>query len=151
MNYCHTQRAPLWAILVAVAVALVLAPVLLGAPNPAVLSLLGVGLLVAFVAFCLQTLTVRDEGTHLTLRYGPIPVFRHRIPYDAMTEAKRARSSWIDGWGIHWAPGRGWIYNLWGFDCVEIRLGQKLVRVGTDDPDGLTRFLDAKIRGLGKT
>ncbi len=33
-----------------------------------------------------------------------------------------ARSNWLDGWGIHYFPGRGIIYNLWGFDCVRVQI-----------------------------
>ena len=33
-------------------------------------------------------------------------------------------------------PGRGWTYNLWGFDCVKLTLGRKIIRVGTNDAEG---------------
>jgi hypothetical protein len=62
-----------------------------------------------------------------------------------MSDVAAARSSWIDGWGIHYIPGRGMTYNLWGFDCVEIDMNGRTVRVGTDDPEGLTDFLKGRI------
>ena len=55
------------------------------------------------------------------------------------------RSSLLDGWGIHYFPGRGWTYNLWGFDCVVLRMKKKTLRVGTDDPDGLLEFLQSRV------
>jgi hypothetical protein len=105
-----------------------------------------VAVIIVPLAFCFKTLTVQDERTHLALRYGPVPVFAKRLAYAEMTDVKRARSTFTDGWGIHWGPGRGWTYNLWGFDCVEIRLGDKLLRVGTDDADELAGFLQTKIK-----
>ena len=42
-------------------------------------------------------------------------------------------------------PGKGVIFNLWGFDCAKISLGKKTIRVGTDDIDGLVSFLRGKI------
>ena len=50
----------------------------------------------------------------------------------------------IDGWGIHYIPGRGWTYNLWGFGCVKLTVRGKVVRVGTNDVENLARFLGEK-------
>lgn len=50
----------------------------------------------------------------------------------------------MDGWGIHYILGRGWTYNLWGFGCVKLTLGRKVVRVGSDDVENLVEFLKAK-------
>ena len=55
------------------------------------------------------------------------------------------RSRVLDGWGIHWLPVRGWIYNVSGFDCVAITTRRGRLRVGTDDPGGLATFLQRKI------
>jgi len=40
------------------------------------------------------------------------------------------------------------MYNMWGFDCVKIRLGKKTIRVGTDDVTGLVNFLKTKLPSL---
>lgn len=100
--------------------------------------------LFAVLAACFGTLTVRDAGDHLDVRFGPIPLFGTRVRYDAIEGFAAARSRLIDGWGVHWIPGRGWTFNLWGFDCVEISTGKGTVRIGTDDPDGLAAFLAAR-------
>ena len=34
--------------------------------------------------------------------------------------------------------------NLWGFACVKLTLGRKVIRVGTDDAEGLAKFLGEK-------
>jgi hypothetical protein len=135
----------MYLVLIASSVVFLALATVLPAPAAARVTPVAVAVLVLFMACCFKTLTVRDEGAHLAVRFGPLPVFRKRIPYADMTDAKRSRSRFVDGWGIHYVAGRGWTYNLWGFDCVEIRLGQKLVRVGTDDPDGLAQFLKGKV------
>lgn len=58
-----------------------------------------------------------------------------------MQQIRRARSKLIDGWGVHWLPGRGWTFNLWGRDCVEGNTARRRLRIGTDDPEGLANFL----------
>ncbi len=101
--------------------------------------------LFGFLAFCFKTFTVSDQGDHLLLRFGPLPVFKKRIPYAAITEVRRSRSRFVDGWGIHKVLGRGWTWNLWGFDCAELRVDGQTLRVGSDDADGLVRFLRERI------
>jgi len=98
-----------------------------------------------FFAFSFKFLRVHDDGDCLAIRFGPLPVFRRRIPYSQITGVEAGGSGFIDGWGIHYMPGRGLTYNLWGFDCVIVRLGAKTVRIGTDDVDGLVAFLRSKI------
>ena len=97
------------------------------------------------LALMFRSLTIRDEGEWLALRYGPLPVFRKRIRYAEITSVEPGRISIIDGWGIHYILGRGWTYNLWGFGCVKLTLGRKIIRVGTNDVDNLARFLRNKL------
>jgi hypothetical protein len=141
MLYRHTQKSPLgWMLL------LVTTGCGVGAWLTRDLGMAGVGALPALFAACFWTLTVEDGVDHLAVRFGPVPVFGTRIRYDAMTSVEAGRSTLIDGWGIHFVPGRGWTYNLWGWDCVVIGRGQGAVlRVGTDDAEGLVAFLNARV------
>ncbi len=51
------------------------------------------------------------------------------------------RNSWWYGWGVRKVPG-GWMYNVWGYDAIELELASgKVFRIGTDDPDGLLAAL----------
>jgi hypothetical protein len=68
-----------------------------------------------------------------------------RIAYDQIDRAERSRSRWIDGWGVHWVPGRGWTYNIWGFDCVTLTMGKRTVRLGSDDAESLLAMISEKI------
>jgi hypothetical protein len=38
----------------------------------------------------------------------------------------------------------GWVWNIWGYDCVVIRMKRGTLRVGTDDADGLVEFLRSR-------
>ena len=90
-------------------------------------------------------LTVRDAGEHLAVRFGPLPAFGIKIAYAEITSVEPDRTSIIDGWGVHYVPWRGTTYNLWGFGCVKITVGRRIIRVGTDDVEGLTAFLRERI------
>ena len=144
MHYEHTQKASLNLIFYAVAFSMLAATVLLSEPWPISLVLELGAVLVGVAGAMFGFLTVRDAGDHLAVRYGPIPVFGARFPYARITKVQRGRSALIDGWGIHWVPGRGTTYNLWGRDCVTFRFGRRLIRIGTDDAENLTEFLEKK-------
>ncbi|MHC5054472.1 MAG: hypothetical protein ACYTKD_07130 [Planctomycetota bacterium] len=151
MEYEHTQRSPLHLMLLACGAGSAILAWSVSDDRPAMLIALSVTLVLVAVAFCFATLTVRDTGTHLAVRFGPIPLFGTSIAYSDITEVAAARSSVLDGWGVHWTPGRGWIYNLWGFGCVRVGLGGKAVRIGTDDVEGLVRFLTSKLESAKPT
>ena len=111
--------------------------------------LLGAAVVMIVAAMCVGYLIVRDEGDYLALHYGPLPIFRRRIPFSNIRSVEPGRSNVFEGWGIHYIPGRGMIYNLWGFDCVKIQVDHRTVRVGTDDVKGLVRFLREKLTSQG--
>ncbi len=141
MQYEHTQRGALHSILWGSA-GLMFAMAWLSRAVwlPALILVITGGVILA-VSLCFRDLTVRDEGDHLSVRFGPLPLFGTRIPYAEITDVQPGRSNLLDGWGVHWLPGKGWIFNIWGFDCVSITLKQRMVRVGTDDLDNLLAFL----------
>jgi len=109
-------------------------------------SIFGVAALLLACAWTMEYLTIEDRGDGLYLHYGPLPLFRKSFPYRLMTRAEPGRTTILDGWGIHWVLGRGWTYNLWGFNCVVVRLGKRTIRIGTDDRENLAAFLVRKIR-----
>lgn len=141
MRYHHTQHAPLYLLLGGAGAAMLVAAAT-GVAWPVQLILLCTGLLMLLFSAAFRQLTVSDEGDHLLVQLGPLPLFRRRIAYADIEQVQQARSTFLDGWGIHLSPSGGWVWNLWGFDCVDVCLsrGRKL-RVGTDDPEGLEAFL----------
>ena len=153
-TYQHTQNGPWYLLLYALT-----AVCLTGSWALSVLALqiifLVTGLLMYLLATSLQYLTVADEGNHLAIRFGPLPLFRRRILYDDIREVETGRTTFSDAWGIHWSPWGGWVWSISGFDCVVIRLKRGTIRVGTDDIDGLVAFLRSRIAtqepaGLGR-
>jgi hypothetical protein len=145
MEYEHTQRGPLYLIVYGLGVAVLVGAWFLRHVPELWRSWAGIAVVSALLAESLRYLTVRDEGDWLAIRFGPLPLFRKRIRYADVTAVEPDRTTFGDGWGIHWAPGRGWTYNLWGFDCVRLTLGRKVIRVGSDDVDNLVDFLRAKV------
>jgi hypothetical protein len=53
----------------------------------------------------------------------------------------------LDGWGIHMSIRGGWVWNLWGRDCVVVHLKKGTLRIGTDDAANLEVFLQGKACG----
>ncbi len=145
MGYHHTQKGPLHYIMFATAAIMFLGAWLAREEPIAAIVVSVTGLLVFVLAFAFVRLTVQDEVDCLAIRFGPLPLFSKRIPYGEITAVEPDRTNFLDGWGVHWIPGRGWTYNLWGFDCVKLTLGSKVIRVGTDDVENLVEFLRGKI------
>ena len=145
MDYHHTQKGGLHLILYPVVGGLLLVAWSVRGDPVAGVILLGSALVMLMLTFSCHHLTVSDERDCLAICYGPLPLFRKRIDYASITAVDADRSSVLDGWGIHYVPGRGWTYNLWGLDCVKLTLGRKVVRVGTDDVDNLVTFLRTKV------
>ena len=111
----------------------------------AVAILLASAAVILVLAWSFKQLTIQDEGDYLGIAYGPLPIFYKRFAYDTIEAVERGRTKVIDGWGIHWVPGRGMTYNLWGFDCVNLTIRGKTVRLGTNDPDGLLAAVQEKL------
>ena len=145
MQYNHTQKAPLHYILYGVVIAMLpLLWTLADEPGATITISAVMAILLAFSGM-FQTLTVRDEGNHLAIRYGPLPVFFKNVRYAEIKSVEPDRTKFIDGWGIHWVPGRGTTYNLWGFDCVKLEVGNRVIRIGSDDVENLVEFLRARL------
>ncbi len=145
MEYVHTQRAPLHYMLHGVAAILVVSA-WLSLGEPIIAIILGVtGCLMVIFALSFRSLTVSDDGERLSIRFGPMPLFRKSIAYSDITRVEPGRSSFIDGWGVHYMPGRGWTYNLWGYGCAVVHLGRKVIRIGSDDVENLVDFLNRRI------
>ncbi len=144
-EYDHIQHSPLYWSLLVPAIGVAIGAATTPKPSDAQVFLL-LTVLLASLAFCFRWLRICDEGDFLGVRFGPIPLFGKRFRYADISSAEPSKTSFADGWGIHWVPGRGWTYNLWGFDCVLLTLKNgRTIRVGTDDPDGLASFLQWKI------
>ena len=69
---------------------------------------------------------------------------------DDIEKVEVGRTMILDGWGIHYSVRGGWVWNLWGRDCVALRLKNGgVLRIGTDDASNLAGFLEGKIARQG--
>ncbi len=144
MSYEHTQTGP-WHFL-GYLFALIMVPVIWEAGDePMAVLVLGAAMLpVIALTAGFSRLTIRDDGDQLGVYFGPPFVWRTRIAYRDIESVQPDRSTFWDGWGVHWMPGKGTIYNVWGFDCVRVKTAKRTVRLGTDDAPRLVAFLTAK-------
>lgn len=149
-SYDHIQQGRLHWLLLTIAVIEVAAVWLLwGESEEGALAtrllLGGMSVVMLMLAVCFKHLRVRHDGQELQVSFGPVPLLRRSVRYADMTEARPGRSSFLEGWGIHLAKGGGWIWNIWGRDCVEITLRSGRLKLGTDDVDGLMAHLQQRI------
>jgi len=148
-RYSHTQQAPLCLLVYALAaVFLTLGYFVQDAP-PIPWLFPPIGLLMLVVAASFHHLTVQDQGDILSVRFGPVRLFRKTINYTDIASVEVGRTLLLDGWGIHMSIRGGWVWNLWGRSCVVVRYKNGgTLRIGTDDAENLIEFLERKIREL---
>jgi hypothetical protein len=152
-GYWHTQKAPLCLVLCGSALAcFVLAGVLPPIPGvPGTIIAAAVGLLFAMLAPAFHHLTVKDEGDRLTIRFGPLLLFRRTVQYADIERVEVGRTPLLDGCGgIHYSIRGGWVWNLWGRDCIVVHLKKGgVLRIGTDDSLNLASLVEPKIAQQG--
>jgi hypothetical protein len=80
------------------------------------------------------------DGESVRVWFGP-GVIRKRIALAEISSWRAVRNPWYVGWGIRAGP-RGMIWNVSGFDAVELDLaGGRHFRIGTDEPEVLVRAI----------
>ena len=136
--YRHTQTG--WTIIALVGAAIVVEVVIaaaLASENTVALALSGaVAAVLAVVLALFSTLTVSVDDAAVRLSFG-LGVLRREVPLDEVVAARAVKNPWIAGWGVRVIP-HGRLYNVGGFDAVELQLdGGRVVRVGTDEPAAL--------------
>lgn len=141
LTYHHTQKGPWWLLLYVLAVVFLAVSWFVRSVPALGITFFVTGLFMFLLGVSFHHLTVSDEGTQLAIRFGPFPLCRKRIWYDDILEFEKGRTTFLDGWGIHLSLRGGWVWNIWGRDCVVVRLKRSTIRIGTDDPDGLVTFL----------
>ncbi len=143
-HYSHTQVSPVRYGLLAVIVASVAAGWNWRADFWVWFAMLCIIGLSIFLLLTMTTLTVEDEEETLWVHFGPLPLFSTWIRFDEIQEFQATRSRIVDGWGIHFIPGRGWTWNLWGLECVELQLHGSPLRLGTNDSANLADYLKTR-------
>lgn len=106
------------------------------------LFLLAAVLGICAIVFC--SLTIELSDSFLSWYFGPGLIRKHV----ATTEIKDAivtKSRLVHGWGVHFTS-KGWLYNVSGFDAVQITLKSgKTFLLGSDEPEQLCSALQRAI------
>jgi len=94
--------------------------------------------LILFIIASFATLTVTIDDKYLRIKFG-YGIFRKRFLISDIASIKQVKNHWYYGWGIRfWLWPRMWIYNISGFDAVELTMKNgKIYRIGTDEPEKL--------------
>lgn len=101
-------------------------------------GVVAVPLLLAGLLFATLTVEVDARELRASFTFGLI---RKRFALADVRGLRAVRNPWYYGWGIHKLRG-GWIWNISGFEAVELDLADGSVwRVGTDEPAALVRAI----------
>ncbi|MFH1142616.1 MAG: hypothetical protein V1695_02790 [Candidatus Uhrbacteria bacterium] len=143
MNYKHTQIGKLM-IVVAVLLAVYFGFIFQYAGYEPVLVIVSVLVLLLLASF--STLTVMIDEEYLRIKFG-YGIFSKRLKLDQIDSEKAVKNHWYFGWGIrYWVRPKMWIFNVSGFDAVEIKMKNgKVFRIGTDEPEALEQAITQSI------
>ncbi len=103
---------------------------------------------VVFAAVFTSTMTVIVTSNKLCFSMG-FGVFRKTIPLKQISDTRPVKNKWWHGWGIHYIPKVGTLYNISGMRSVEINLKDgKNLRIGSDQPCLLSSTIKSAIASL---
>lgn len=139
-RYVHRQYSPLMSILL---VLLVAANMSAGWTD-GYSRIVAVVILVFMATFALLTTQVDERGVRWAFTFG---VPSGRIALEQIESVAVTQTNWLEGWGLHWTIWHGWLWNVSGFQAVEIHYGGgKRVTLGTDEPHALCAAIE-RMRG----
>lgn len=140
MRYEHTQRSYLLHWVVAPLFLVALVGMFSGGATLLVWVLVtAFAVVFAWLVVTFSMLTVIVDGDQIRVYFGrgwP----RKTVSKREVTAVMQVRNQWWHGLGIGiWIIPKGTLWNVWGLDAVELRLGSgRVFRIGTDDADALT-------------
>ena len=148
MKYKHTQIGYLmiFATLIALVLfthayitALAEPPSYYSGPNFAVTAIMALTL---FILASFVSLQVTIDEKYLRIKFG-YGIYQKKFLLNDVMSAKIVKNNWYYGWGIRvWFWPKMCIYNVSGFDAVEIKLKNgKIYRIGTDEPKKLEQTI----------
>ena len=103
--------------------------------------------LILFILTSFVTLTVSINKNYLCIKFG-YGIFRKSFLLNDVASAKAVKNHWYYGWGMRiWFWPYMWIYNISGFNAVEIIMKNgKIYRIGTDEPERLETAIKQAVR-----
>lgn len=153
MNYKHTQIGYLMLIVTLSVLALFARAYITAAAEPpsyysgtnfAVTATMAL-ILFVLASFCSLQVIVDEKYVRIKFGYG---IYRKKFLLNNVLSVAIVKNRWYYGWGIRrrlWP--KMWIYNVSGFDAVEIKLENGTVyRIGTDEPKKLEQAILRSIK-----
>jgi hypothetical protein len=147
-TYRHTQNGPWYLLLISIAILQLTLSYVLRNEGLLTWMFLSFSVLMLLLAFACRTLTVAHDRDSLLIFFGPLPLFKQRIAYQKIESARVAKTTFLDGWGMHFSIRGGWVWNIWGFNCVHLRYQGKQLWLGTDEPDKLLSWINSQLAQL---
>lgn len=146
VGYRHRQTSWLVLVLVAAVVIVVLALVAFAEDDPVGVGFaVGVVVVLVLVAAVFASLEVTVDGRSVAATFG-LGWPRRRIALSDIQSVALVRNRWYHGWGIRKVAG-GWMFNVSGYDAVELRLRSgRVFRIGSDEPDALVAAIESARR-----
>jgi hypothetical protein len=138
-SYKHTQIGYLILVITLAVLALFTwVQITAGAEPPSYYSgtnflIIAIMFLILFTLASFATLTASIDENYLRIKFG-YGIFRKKFLLSEIVSTKQVKNHWYYGWGIRlWLCPKMWIYNVSGFDAVEIIMKNgKVYRIGTD-------------------
>jgi hypothetical protein len=152
--YSHRQHSPVIPVVLALTVIVMMGGLFMlprGVdPGPYVTAVMMVIVVLAALAiFSRLTTGVDESGVSWAFGFG-FP--RGSIESGEIARAERTQTSFWEGWGIHWTIWHGWLWNVGGFQAVQIfKRDGTSITIGTDDPQGLLNAINALRRARGES
>ena len=102
------------------------------------------GTMFAMIFALFHSLTVRVSHNAIAISFG-IGIVQKSFVIDDIQTVAIVKNHWYNGWGIRRIRG-GWLYNVSGFDAVEIKTKNgRRYRIGTDQPRELLAAIESGI------
>lgn len=102
---------------------------------------------ILFILASFMSLKVIIDEKYLRIKFG-YGIFRKRFMLGGIISARIVKNHWYNGWGIRlWLWPRMWIYNVSGFDAVDVKTKNgETYRIGTDEPNKLAQAIIQAIK-----
>jgi len=145
-RYERTQHAT-WLWLVMVPVACVCAGIVYSPSGISFLVAAVVIVPVALVIALFSRLTIAVDARAIAWHFGwSWP--GARIDLRDVERVEITHTNFLEGWGLHYTIWHGWLWNVGGFQAVEItKTDGSRVTLGTDDPQGLLQAIERFRKG----
>ena len=148
MNYKHTQISYLMIVItLAVLVFFAWVHIMTSAEPPSAdsgtnFAVTTIMVLILFILASFTSLQVIIDEKYLRIKFG-YGIYQKKFSLNDVISAKTVKNHWYYGWWIRvWLWPKMWIYNVSGFDAVEIKLKNgKVYRIGTDEPKKLEQTI----------